>query len=148
VGPAGPGRVSYRNYGFWIQLPGTVGPTNNVASTEPNLQANTDHAFPGYNNAIPDQVRADEWLREFGQFEADGTLPTVELLRLPDDHTSGTTPGAPTPRRRSPTTTWRSAGSWRRSPTRATGPTPRSSWSKTTPRPAPTTSTRTAPSRR
>jgi YVTN family beta-propeller protein len=90
--------VSYRNYGFWIQLPGTLGPTNNVAPTEPNLQANTDHAFPGYNNAIQDQVRVDEWLREFGQFEADGTLPTVELLRLPDDHTSGTTPGAPTPK--------------------------------------------------
>jgi len=72
--------VSYRNYGFWIQLPGTVGPTNNVATTEPNLQANTDHAFPGYNNAIPDQARADEWLREFRQFEANGNLPTVERL--------------------------------------------------------------------
>ncbi|HMA46312.1 MAG TPA: alkaline phosphatase family protein, partial [Frankiaceae bacterium] len=90
--------VSYRNYGFWIVLPGTVDRPNEVAGTEPSLAAHTDHAFPGYNNAIKDQVRVDEWLREFHRYEADGSLPTVELLRLPDDHTSGTTPGAPTPK--------------------------------------------------
>jgi YVTN family beta-propeller protein len=86
--------IEYRNYGFWAS--GTV--PAQVAATAPELAARTDLAFPGYNMAIRDQIRVDEWLREFRGFEARGTLPTVELVRLPTDHTSGTRPGAPTPR--------------------------------------------------
>jgi Phosphoesterase family len=40
----------------------------------------------------------DAWLNEFQGFVSRGDLPTVELVRLPNDHTAGTRPGSPTPR--------------------------------------------------
>jgi hypothetical protein len=38
-----------------------------------------------------------EWSREFEQFERAGNLPAFEIMRLPNDHTAGTTPGRLTP---------------------------------------------------
>ena len=69
-----------------------------VASTAPQLAANTDQDYPGYNLSITDQARIDEWLNEFQQYVESGSLPAVELVRLPNDHTAGTRPGMPTPR--------------------------------------------------
>jgi YVTN family beta-propeller protein len=83
--------IGFRNYGFFTTSRPPV-------STLPSLQASTDLQYPGFTQAISDQVRLNEWEREFDQFVAAGTLPAVELVRLPDDHTSGTAPGAPTPR--------------------------------------------------
>jgi YVTN family beta-propeller protein len=85
---------SLRNYGFWVtgSIPAVVLPT------EPELVPVTDTQFPGYNTSIRDQVRIDEWLREFHEYEASGNLPAVQLVRLPNDHTVGTRPGAPSPR--------------------------------------------------
>jgi len=37
------------------------------------------------------------WLREFRDYQAAGNLPALEIVRLPNDHTSGTKPGALTP---------------------------------------------------
>ena len=80
--------------------------------------------------------------------EEKGDMPRLVILRLPNDHTSGTSPGAADRRPPwSPTTTWRSAASSRASPAPASGPSWPSSSSRTTPRTAPTTSTPTAPSR-
>jgi DNA-binding beta-propeller fold protein YncE len=60
-----------------------------------------DPQFPDFNTDYPDQLRADEFLREFDEFvKAKGTakeLPQFTLLYLPDDHTGGTRPGKPTP---------------------------------------------------
>lgn len=83
--------IPYRNYGFFVF-------GGKVAATEPGLGYSTDLAFPGYNLNIKDQVRADEWLKEFRAYEQSGILPAVELVRLPNDHTSGTRAGAPTPK--------------------------------------------------
>lgn len=87
----GDAKVSYRNYGFWVF-------SGKVAPTEPTLAANTDLAFPGYDLTIRDQTRANEWLKELNGYVTRGDLPTVQFLRLPNDHTSGTRPGAPTPK--------------------------------------------------
>jgi YVTN family beta-propeller protein len=54
--------------------------------------------YPPYDLSIPDAKRVDVWLREFRQFEADGKLPRLSILRLGNDHTAGTRPGYPTPR--------------------------------------------------
>jgi hypothetical protein len=43
-------------------------------------------------------VRADIWLKEFQEFVQTGKLPALELVRLPNDHTSGARAGSPTPR--------------------------------------------------
>jgi acid phosphatase len=96
--------INYRNYGFRV-FNGVV-----AGGTEPRLAANTDPNFAGYNLKMPDSIpdliqtgvnqptRIAEWLKEFNQYEANGTLPTVEFVRLPNDHTATDTKGSPTPR--------------------------------------------------
>ena len=65
------------------------------------LRGHYDPNFPDFETDYPDQLRADEFLREFDEFaKAKGTakeLPQFTLLYLPDDHTGGTRPGKPTP---------------------------------------------------
>jgi len=53
--------------------------------------------YPGWNLRIPDVLRADRFIRELAEFERRGDFPNFVLLYLPNDHTSGTSPGAPTP---------------------------------------------------
>ncbi|MGB9205006.1 MAG: phosphoesterase [Terriglobales bacterium] len=69
--------------------------------TKAALRDHYDPQFPDFNTDYPDQLRADEFLREFDEFvKARGTakeLPQFTLLYLPDDHTGGTRPGKPTP---------------------------------------------------
>ncbi|HJZ82115.1 MAG TPA: bifunctional YncE family protein/alkaline phosphatase family protein [Pyrinomonadaceae bacterium] len=55
------------------------------------------YEYPPGDLKIPDQVRADAWLKEFQEFVHDGKLPALEILHLPGDHTSGARPGRPTP---------------------------------------------------
>jgi hypothetical protein len=40
----------------------------------------------------PDQKRADRFLEELAGFEQAGEMPRLVILKLPNDHTSGTTP--------------------------------------------------------
>ncbi len=69
--------------------------------TKAALRDHYDPQFPDFNLDYPDQLRADEFLREFNEFvKAKGTakeLPQFTLLYLPDDHTGGTRSGKPTP---------------------------------------------------
>jgi len=54
--------------------------------------------YPGWNMRIPDVLRADVFLKELEQFSESGGFPNFSIIYLPQDHTTGTTPGAPTPR--------------------------------------------------
>jgi len=54
--------------------------------------------YPAAESRVPDQYRADIFLKEFAEFEQNGNLPDLNLLLLYDDHTEGTSPGFPTPR--------------------------------------------------
>ncbi|MGA7077116.1 MAG: phosphoesterase [Terriglobales bacterium] len=71
--------------------------------TKAALRDHYDPLFPDFQTDYPDQLRADEFLREFDEFvKAKGRanskeLPQFTLLYLPDDHTGGTRPGKPTP---------------------------------------------------
>jgi DNA-binding beta-propeller fold protein YncE len=69
--------------------------------TKAALRDHYDPQFPDFNTDYPDQLRADEFLREFDEFvKAKGSakeLPQFTLLYLPDDHTGGTRAGKPTP---------------------------------------------------
>jgi DNA-binding beta-propeller fold protein YncE len=66
------------------------------------LRDHYDPQFPDFNVDYPDQLRADEFLREFDEFVknkgSDRELPQFSLLYLPDDHTGGTRPGKATPK--------------------------------------------------
>jgi YVTN family beta-propeller protein len=54
-------------------------------------------AYVGWEMAVPDQFRADFILAELKEFVARGTFPQLTIICLPNDHTSGTSEGAPTP---------------------------------------------------
>lgn len=54
--------------------------------------------YPGWTLAVPDQNRADVFLRELAEFEKKGEWPNFITILLPNDHTSGLNPGRPTPR--------------------------------------------------
>ncbi len=81
--------------------PWAVPRLNRVRPTKVALREHYDPQYPDFNTEYPDQLRADEFLREFDEFvKARGKareLPQFILLYLPDDHTSGTRPGHPTP---------------------------------------------------
>ncbi len=53
--------------------------------------------YVGWEMAVPDQYRADVILNELRDFEAKGEFPALTIICLPNDHTSGTSPGNPTP---------------------------------------------------
>ncbi len=64
----------------------------------PALSALMSPRYPHSSMAIPDQIRAEEFLRELGEREKLGTMPHISILTLNQDHTEGTRPGSPTPK--------------------------------------------------
>ncbi len=82
-------------YKDWNEKTGSFSYTANAIT--PPLLSTEDHAYPAFETAITDQIRADEWLREFAGFVASGNLPQLSVIWLPDDHTSGKKSSAPTP---------------------------------------------------
>jgi len=81
--------------------PWTIPQLKSMRATKPALRDHFDPVYPDFETDYPDQLRADEFLREFDEFvKGKGTakeLPQFILLYLPDDHTAGTRPGKPTP---------------------------------------------------
>jgi len=53
--------------------------------------------YVGWEMSVPDQYRADFILRELRAYEASGEFPNLVIICLPNDHTSGTKKGMPTP---------------------------------------------------
>lgn len=51
----------------------------------------------GWNLGIPDVYRAAQFIQDLQGYEARGGLPSLLIVWLPDDHTSATRPGFPTP---------------------------------------------------
>jgi hypothetical protein len=94
--------VSYRSYGEF-SIPGAevrwdeeVKPP--FFGSVPGLKDHVHPTYPPYNLSIPDNQRIDVWLEEFREFEKNGHLPRLNILRLGNDHTAGSRPGAWTPR--------------------------------------------------
>ena len=64
----------------------------------PALAKILSQRYPHSSTSIPDQIRAEEFLRELREREKSGEMPNVSVLTLNSDHTNGTQPGSPTPR--------------------------------------------------
>jgi YVTN family beta-propeller protein len=45
--------------------------------------------YPGWEMAIPDQTRADHFLKDLAAHEKKGTFPDLTIIYLPNDHTAG-----------------------------------------------------------
>ena len=86
--------ITYRDYGEDIDFRHGI---KIGLSTFPGLAGHFDPQFIGWDLQTSDGERFTEWQREFKSFIAHGNLPQLEIVYLPNDHTSGTRPGAPTP---------------------------------------------------
>jgi DNA-binding beta-propeller fold protein YncE len=86
--------VSYRSYGEFIENAPRVG---DPATTKVKaLQGHFDPKFRSYDLDYPDVKRAERFLEELAEFERQGEMPRLVVMRLPNDHTAGTRPGTPT----------------------------------------------------
>ena len=89
--------ISFRNFGEFTTERRSAGAKEYVG-TKPFLEDHTDPDFPGFDLKIPDQLRADLWLRALAGWEREGSMPALQILRLPNDHTAGAREGELTPR--------------------------------------------------
>jgi len=89
--------ITYRNFGEFVVEEGPR-ESRRYRGTKPFLVANTDTLFPWFDMTIPDQLRADIWLAQFQRWVAEGRMPTLQVMHLPRDHTSGGAAGQHTPR--------------------------------------------------
>jgi hypothetical protein len=93
--------ITFRNYGEFVVTTGPRSPDSlppGYRGNKPFLRTHTNPLYPGFELTIRDQHRADVWIAEFQQFVQSGNMPALELIRLPNDHTSGAMAGRPTPR--------------------------------------------------
>ncbi|HYT32772.1 MAG TPA: alkaline phosphatase family protein, partial [Thermoanaerobaculia bacterium] len=106
-------KVSVRSYGEFVNAPkqGSETPptepeerekklemTGPFQASVPGLEGHICPDYPPFELSIPDNRRIDIWLKEFRQFDQDGKLPALSVIRLGGDHTSGAKAGFPTPR--------------------------------------------------
>ena len=69
-------------------------------TNEPEIEALRPHmvaAGIGWDLNVPDVVRADHFIQMLRCYGPNRPIPQLIILWLPNDHTSGTRPGAPTP---------------------------------------------------
>jgi YVTN family beta-propeller protein len=75
--------------------------TNKISiEAEANLEQLKPYLCPtyiGFPNKVPDVYRAAEFIKELNEFEKNDNFPNFIIMLLPNDHTSGTKPGLPTP---------------------------------------------------
>ena len=93
--------ITFRNYGEFV-VPTGADPDDALPAgyrgNKPFLAAHTNPHYAGFDLEITDQRRADVWIAEHAEFVRRGTMPALEILRLPNDHTAGARAGSPTPR--------------------------------------------------
>jgi hypothetical protein len=91
--------VSYRSYGEWIEngvrkADGSFAPGR---ATVKALEGHFDPLYRSYDLDYKDVDRAARYIQELKVFEAAGEMPRLQIIKLPNDHTSGTRIGKPTP---------------------------------------------------
>jgi hypothetical protein len=94
--------LSLRDYGEYGEPvrtePEEKGKPVRYHSTKRSLAPYTSAEYPSFDLDIRDQVRADIWLKEFQKYVSTGTMPALEIMHLPADHTAGGKAGKATPR--------------------------------------------------
>lgn len=87
--------LSYRSYGEFVQ-PGK-GPGDPGTSRLESLAGHFDPAYRSYDLDYSDAKRADRFIEELKRFESEKEMPRFMVMHLPNDHTSGSLAGKPTP---------------------------------------------------
>jgi DNA-binding beta-propeller fold protein YncE len=81
----------------WKAGPGQGDVIFECAPAVESLREVSPTATVGWDMSVPDQFRADVVIAELTDFERRGTYPNLVIICLPNDHTSGTAVGCPTP---------------------------------------------------
>jgi DNA-binding beta-propeller fold protein YncE len=87
--------VSYRSYGEFVVI--FTPPGHPTTTRLPALKGHIDEWFRPFDLNYSDLKRADRFIAEMKRFEAQGDMPRLQIIRLPNDHTHGSTPGCRTP---------------------------------------------------
>jgi len=87
--------VSYRSYGEFVQNGTEPGMPSHTRVK--NLEGHFDPEYRSFDLDYPDTKRADRFISELKRFENIGDMPRLQIVRLGNDHTHGTTIGKRTP---------------------------------------------------
>ncbi len=87
--------VSVRSYGEWVANAAKPGDPGRAKT--PALEGRFDPFFRSFDMEYSDLDRAARFIEELERFEREGEMPRLQIVRLPNDHTSGSKPGALTP---------------------------------------------------
>jgi len=100
--------ITLRNYGEFTTEPkerataigekGAAQHGGDITSSMPDLAGETDPRFTGFDLGVSDLARVAEWKREYDGYVASRTMPSIEVVRLPNDHTAGTRAGELAPK--------------------------------------------------
>ncbi|HEX9501820.1 MAG TPA: bifunctional YncE family protein/alkaline phosphatase family protein [Thermoanaerobaculia bacterium] len=90
-------KISLRDYGEFV-IDGKELGQKGYLGAKSALIPLASPEYPTFDLDIPDQKRADIWLAEFNRYGVDGNLPALEIMSLPNDHTSGLAANKPAPR--------------------------------------------------
>ncbi|MGA9365490.1 MAG: bifunctional YncE family protein/alkaline phosphatase family protein [Bacteroidota bacterium] len=87
--------VTYRDYGEFA-----VNGKTETDSVKPEVDGLIGHIAPFFRSwdlDYSDVNRVKEWMKEFDEAEREGKLEALQIIWLPNDHTSGTRKGSLTP---------------------------------------------------
>ena len=87
--------ISMRNYGYFAENRNAPAPdgTQIASVRDPVLSRVTNMKYRSFDLDYPDIDRAKVFIEDLAEFEKAGAMPQFLILRLGNDHTSGTTPG-------------------------------------------------------
>jgi DNA-binding beta-propeller fold protein YncE len=88
--------LASRNFGFQVVLRRPAPPAGSEQVErvrDPMLAQVTDMRYRGFDLDYPDTSRAATFVKALGEFEKAGAMPRLVMMRLGNDHTSGTTAG-------------------------------------------------------
>ncbi|HEX4343670.1 MAG TPA: beta-propeller fold lactonase family protein, partial [Verrucomicrobiae bacterium] len=87
--------VTYRSYGEFINNGETT--LDPMYTSVKALKGHFDEWYRGFDLNYPDALRADRFIDDLKDYEVSGEMPRLQIIRLPSDHTHGSTKGFPTP---------------------------------------------------
>jgi DNA-binding beta-propeller fold protein YncE len=87
--------VAIRNYGYMVDNKpnAPMGSEQITGVRDPVLAKATNPLYRGFDLNYPDVERAKVFLADLGEFEKSGNMPRFLVMRLGNDHTSGTAAG-------------------------------------------------------
>jgi DNA-binding beta-propeller fold protein YncE len=88
--------LSVRNFGYFVTNKPQAAPTGEDqidGVRDPGLAPVTNRKYRAFDLSYPDRDRAQIFLSELAGYEKSGQMPRLIVMRLGNDHTSGTTAG-------------------------------------------------------